>query len=163
MVGQSPLQFKKGELLNKALVIATNAHAGQFDKGGNPYILHPLAILHMLIADGADEEQQCIGVLHDVVEDCGITYVGLKGDGMTDRIIDGVRCMTKIPGESYDEYKEKIKSNSDTIKVKIKDLKHNTDIQRLKGVTAKDMARMERYFHLYMELINLEKQQNGKV
>lgn len=145
---------KKGELLSKMIVLATNRHAGQFDKGGKPYILHPLAVMHLM--DDADEEQQCIAVGHDAVEDCGVTYTELRDLGFTDRIIEGIRCLTKIPGESYDEYKEKVKSNPDAITVKLADLTHNTRIERLKGVTPKDMARMERYFNFYMELVALQ-------
>lgn len=146
-------EFKKGELLNKMLVLATNRHANQFDKGGNPYILHPIAVMHLL--ENADEEQQCIALGHDMVEDCGVTYAELREMGFTNRIIEGIRCLTKVPGETYDEYKNKVKSNPDSVKVKIADLRHNTDIRRLKGVSQKDMARMEKYFHFYMELTNL--------
>ena len=144
--------FKKGEMLNKMLVIATNAHQNQFDKGGSPYILHPLAVMYLL--DNPDEEQQCIALGHDIVEDCGITYLELAEAGITERIIAGIRALTKVPGETHEEYKAKVKANPDAVKVKIADLTHNTDIRRLKGVSQKDMARMERYFHFYMELIN---------
>ena len=147
------MSFKKGELLNKMLVLATNKHAGQFDKGGNPYILHPIAVMHLL--ESPDEETQCIALGHDMVEDCGVTYADLREAGFTPRIIEGIRCLTKVPGETYEEYKDKVKSNPDSIKVKIADLRHNTDIRRLKGISPKDMARMERYFHFYMELTNL--------
>jgi (p)ppGpp synthase/HD superfamily hydrolase len=149
---------KKGELLNKMLVLATNKHAGQFDKGGNPYILHPIAVMHLL--EQPDEELQCIALGHDMVEDCGVTYAELRDMGFTERIIEGIRSLTKVPGETYDEYKEKVKANPDGIRVKIADLRHNTDIRRLKGVSPKDMARMEKYFHFYMELTNLV--MNGK-
>ena len=145
--------FKKGELLNKMLILVVNSHANQFDKGGNPYILHPLAVMYDLHTD--DEELQCIALGHDVVEDCGVTYSQLRELGFTDRIIDGIRCLTKVPGETYDEYKAKVKSNADSVEVKKRDLKHNTQIDRLKGVTAKDMARMERYFRFYIELQQL--------
>ena len=145
-------EFKKGELLNKALVIATNGHAGQFDKGGNPYIVHPIALLSMAIADHRDEEIQAICCLHDVVEDCGITYQFLREQGITERVISAVKCLTKIPGQTPEEYKASVLSNKDAIMVKIYDLRHNTDIRRLKGIKEKDMARMEKYFHLYMEL-----------
>ena len=148
------MTFKKGELLNRMLVLATNKHANQFDKGGNPYILHPIAVMYLL--EEADEELQCIALGHDIVEDCKVTYLELREMGFTERIIHGIRCMTKVPGETYEEYKEKVKSNPDSIKVKKADLKHNTRIERLKGVTAKDMARMERYFVFYIELCSLE-------
>ncbi len=149
-------QFKKGELLNKMLVLATNRHAGQFDRGGNPYILHPIAVMNIL--KDADEELRCIAIGHDIVEDCGVTYTELREMGFTERIIDGIKCLTKVPGESYDEYKTKVKSNPDSVRVKIADLTHNTRIDRLKGVTAKDMARMERYFQFYVELVSLGKE-----
>lgn len=132
------------------LVLATNSHAGQFDKGDQPYILHPLAVMSILRSD--DEELNCIALGHDIVEDCGISYSQLREMGFSERVIDGIRCMTKIPGESYDEYRSKVKSNIDSTKVKIADLTHNTDIRRLKGTTAKDMARVERYFKFYLEL-----------
>lgn len=148
-------EIKKGEMLNKMLVLATNSHANQFDKGGQPYILHPLAVAQM--DSTFDEEQQCIALGHDIVEDCEVTYSQLRELGFTERIIDGINCLTKVPGETYEEYKSKVKSNPDAIKVKICDLRHNTDIKRLKGVSAKDMARMERYFVFYMELINITK------
>ena len=144
------LDFEKGELLNKMLVLATNRHAGQFDKGGSPYILHPLAVMYDL--GSVDEEVMCIALGHDVIEDTDTTYAELREIGFTDRIIDGIRCLTKIAGESYEEYKAKVKSNVDSIKVKKSDLKHNTRIDRLRGVTSKDMARIERYFRFYLEL-----------
>lgn len=147
--------FKRGEMLNKMLVLAANAHAGQYDKGGHPYILHPLAVMNLV--ESKEEEILCIALGHDLVEDCGITYFDLRETyGFTERIIDGIRCMTKVPGETYDEYKIKLKANADAVTVKIADLTHNTDIRRLKGVREKDMQRMERYFHLYMELIGLK-------
>lgn len=144
---------KKGELLNKMLVLATNSHAGQYDKGGQPYILHPLAVMYGLKSD--DEELQCIAIGHDIIEDCDVTYVQLRELGFSERIISGISCLTKVPGESYDEYKDKVKSNFDSVLVKISDLTHNTQISRLKGITQKDMARMERYFSFYLELNEL--------
>lgn len=142
--------MKKGELLNKMLVLATNAHAGQFDKGGMPYILHPLKVMHYLRSD--DEELQCIALGHDIVEDCGVTYADLKEQGFTDRIVEGIKALTKVPGETYDEYKGKVFANEDAMRVKMADLRHNTDIRRLKGVTEKDIKRMAKYHVFYLEI-----------
>ena len=141
---------RKGELLDKMLLLATNAHAGQFDRGGSPYILHPLKVMHYLKSD--DEELMCIALGHDVIEDTSVTYSDLKEAGLTDRIIEGIRVLTKMPGETYDEYKLRVFSNRDAMKVKMADLRHNTDIRRLKGVTEKDIARMSKYHMFYMEL-----------
>lgn len=142
--------MKKGEMLAKMLVIATNAHSGQFDKGGNPYILHPLKVMHYLKT--SDEELQCIAIGHDVIEDTSVTYKELREAGISERIISGISSLTKVPGETYEEYKEKVFSNVDAMKVKLCDLRHNTDIRRLKGVTEKDVARMVKYQKFYIEI-----------
>lgn len=142
--------MKRGELLDRMLVLATNAHAGQFDRGGRPYILHPLRVMSFLKSD--DEELQCIALGHDVIEDTKTTYKDLRDLGMTDRIIDGIRVLTKVPGETYDEYKERVFASEDAMRVKLCDLRHNTDVRRLKGVTEKDIARMAKYHQFYMEI-----------
>ena len=142
--------MKRGELLGKMIVIATNAHAGQFDRGGNPYILHPLKVMHYLKTD--DEELMCIALAHDVIEDTSVTYKDLREAGMTERIIAGIKALTKQPGQTYEEYKAGVFDNVDAMRVKMCDLRHNTDIRRLKGVTEKDISRMAKYHAFYMEL-----------
>ena len=142
--------MKKGELLGKVLVLATNAHAGQFDRGGKPYILHPLKVMHYLKTD--DEELQCIALLHDVIEDTDTSWKDLETIGCTSRVIAGVRVLTKMPGQTYDEYKNEVFANLDAMRVKSCDLRHNTDIRRLKGVTEKDIARIAKYNHFYLEI-----------
>jgi (p)ppGpp synthase/HD superfamily hydrolase len=142
--------MKRGEMLGKMLLIATNAHAGQFDRGGAPYILHPLKVMHYLKSE--DEELQCIALGHDVVEDTKVTYVELREAGISERVIKGIAALTKLPGESYSEYKEKVFGNTDAMKVKLADLRHNTDIRRLKGVTEKDIERIAKYQRFYVEI-----------
>ena len=139
-------------LLSKMLVFVTNKHDGQFDKGGNPYILHPLKVMHYLKTD--DIELMCIALGHDVIEDTDATYQDLHNLGMTARIINGIRALTKVPGQTYEEYKEAVFANSDAMKVKLSDLRHNSDIRRLKGkiVTEKDVARMVKYQTFYLEI-----------
>jgi (p)ppGpp synthase/HD superfamily hydrolase len=143
-------KMKKGELLGKVLVLATNAHAGQFDRGGNPYILHPMKVMHYLKSD--DEELQCIALLHDVVEDTKTTWADLADIGCTVRIIEAVAALTKMPGQSYEQYKQGVFANEDAMRVKLADLRHNTDIRRLKGITEKDIARLAKYNQFYLEI-----------
>lgn len=147
--------MKKGEMLGAMLLLATNAHAGQFDRGGKPYILHPLTVMHKLKTD--DEELQCIALGHDVIEDTKMTYSELRAAGMSERVIEGIRALTKVPGESYDEYKERVKANHDAVLVKMEDLRHNSDLRRLKGVSEKDMDRVHKYHVFYIELVLLVK------
>lgn len=112
-------------------------------KGGQPYILHCLKVLHYTGSD--DEEIQCIAVGHDLLEDTDVTTDDLYEAGMTDRVVNGILLLTKMPGQSLAKYKEGVLANADARKVKKADLKHNSDIRRLKGVTEKDIARNGRY------------------
>jgi len=140
----------KGEMLDKAIHLATNAHHGQFDKGGKPYILHPLRVMSFIKTD--DEELQCIALLHDVVEDTDTTYADLGAAGMSLRVIEGVQALTKQKGFNYDTYKAQVMKNRDAMQVKMADLRHNTDIRRLKGIKEKDIKRMAKYHEFYVEL-----------
>jgi (p)ppGpp synthase/HD superfamily hydrolase len=142
--------MKKGEMLATMLVIATNAHAGQFDKGGNPYILHPLKVMHY--TKSLDEEIQCIALGHDVIEDTDVTYKDLRDSEISERVMDGIRALTKLPGQTLEEYKEGVFANRDAMIVKSADLRHNSDIRRLKGVTEKDIARIAKYMQFYSEI-----------
>lgn len=153
---------KNSEMLSTMIVIATLGHDGQFDKGGKPYILHPMKVAHYLKTD--DLELMCMAIGHDLIEDCSgktiiykgvpmvISYSMLREVGMSERVIDGIRCGTKVPGETYAEYKEKVFSNRDTMLWKRCDLRHNSDIRRLKGVTEKDVARIAKYMEFYTEI-----------
>lgn len=142
--------MKKGEMLSKMILMATSAHAGQFDRGGRPYILHPLAV--MQIANTDDEELQCIAVGHDIIEDTPTTYMDLIEAGMSERVIKAIRLLTKQPGQTLDEYKAGIFSNKDAMLIKKADLQHNSDINRLKGVSEKDINRMAKYHMFFLEI-----------
>lgn len=143
-----------GFQLSNMLTLATQRHSGQFDKAGRPYILHPLKVMHYLKSD--DEELQCIALGHDLLEDTykdfedGVLH--LRSLGFSQRVIRGIMALTKRHGQSYPEYQLQVKINSDAVKVKMADLRHNSDIRRLKGVTAKDIERTVRYQQFYLEL-----------
>ena len=133
-----------------AITIIVALNANQFDKGGHPYILHPLKVMYYVKSD--DEELQVIALAHDLVEDTGTTFSELREMGFTDRIIEGIRALTKMPGETHEEYKSRVKANKDAVRVKMADLRHNTDIRRLKGITEKDLKRIDKYHRFFMEL-----------
>lgn len=149
--------MKTGAMLNAAILLATNAHAGQYDKAGQPYILHALKVLHY--TKSTDEELQCIAVLHDVVEDCDVSWEDLVSAGMSDRVIKGVMALTKQRGQSYSEYQACVFANVDAMRVKLADLRHNSDIRRLKGITERDRARILRYHEFAFEIQTRLKEQ----
>lgn len=142
--------MKLGQMLSTMLVLATTKHDGQYDKGGKPYILHPLRVMYCLKSE--DEELNCIALGHDLVEDTDVTYSQLRAMGFSERVISGIKALTKVPGEDQQEVMARIVSNSDAIKVKLQDLRHNSDIRRLKGVTAKDVSRIQKYHTMYLTL-----------
>jgi guanosine-3',5'-bis(diphosphate) 3'-pyrophosphohydrolase len=145
--------MKQGKMLNSMLLLATRKHADQYDKGGHSYILHCLAVMQNLNTD--DEELLCIALGHDIVEDTDTTYQELLEHGMTHRVIDGIAALTKLPGETKEDYKARVKNNPDAVIVKMADLQHNSDIRRLKGVSEKDITRMISYHNFYLELKSL--------
>ena len=141
--------MNKQKQLALAIQTAAHYHAGQFDKGGKPYILHPLHLMNQLLFD---TQLATIAVLHDVVEDSNITILDLMTIGMSGRVISALKLLTHNKNQSYEDYIEGICGNFDAIRVKRKDLEHNTAITRLKGIGPKDIARMEKYHKAFVRL-----------
>lgn len=142
--------MKKGRMLQKMLLLATEAHGDQYDRGGMPYILHPLKVMHYLKT--SDEELQCIALGHDLLEDTSVTSLKLSQEGFSERVITAIQCLTKTKGQTYEDYKQQVLSNVDAMRVKLCDLRHNSDIRRLKGVTQKDIDRMQKYHLFFLEI-----------
>ena len=137
--------------LQRAIEIATKAHAGQIDKGGKEYIGHPLRVMEM----GNTEAEKIVGVLHDVIEDTSITIEYLSEEGFSKEILDALLCVTKLSNkEDYDHFISRVMTNTLAVKVKINDLKDNMDITRLIRVTEKDLVRIRKYQKAYNRLMN---------
>lgn len=128
-------------LLEKAILIALTAHKGQVDKGGNPYILHPLRLMHSVNTI----EEKIVAILHDVVEDSSITTLDLKKKRFPKPIIDAITLLTKKDNQSYDKYILTIKENPLATVIKLADLRDNLDNRRLKIITDNDKKRIARY------------------
>lgn len=138
------------EQLATAITLAVTRHQGQFDKGGMPYSLHVLKVMYLTKSE--DLEVLMIAVLHDIVEDTDITYQDLHNLGFSKRVIAGIQLLTKVKGQTHDEYVAGILTNTDAILVKMADLRHNSDIRRLKGVTEKDIKRVVKYHNMWILL-----------
>ncbi len=127
--------------LERAIAIAAQAHAGQRDKGGAPYILHALRVM-LRVRPGVE---QIVAVLHDVVEDSGVTFDDLRAEGYGAEVIDALRSVTKADGESYDEFVARAAKNAVGRAVKLADLADNGDLSRLPAPGAADLLRAEKY------------------
>jgi guanosine-3',5'-bis(diphosphate) 3'-pyrophosphohydrolase len=127
--------------LERAIEIAARAHAGQIDKGGQPYILHPLRV--MLAVKGKHERMAA--VLHDVVEDTPITIDDLRSEGFPDEVLTAVLALTKTNGESRLSAAARASENPIARAVKLADVTDNMDISRISQPTEEDHARIKVY------------------
>ena len=122
--------------------IAMAAHAGQVDKGGNDYILHPQAVASNVGGD----ECRAVAWLHDVLEDTNVTEDDLLGAGLLEQVVEAVKVITKRQNEDYHEYLQRVKNNDLARAVKCEDLINNCDLSRLRReVEAEDIARVNKY------------------
>lgn len=137
-----------GPLLETAIRIAVEAHAGQKDKNGQPYILHPLRVMARVLTD----EEKIVAVLHDVLEDTPWTADQLQDRGFPSHILQALECVTKRTGEAYDDFITRSASNPIAIRVKIADLEDNMDLRRLPRITPKDQERLSKYLAAHHRL-----------
>lgn len=114
------------KLTNKAMKIAYEAHKDQVDKAGIPYIFHPYHLAEQM----DDEVSTCVALLHDVVEDTDITFDKLQQE-FPNEVIEALKCLTHDKDEPYLEYVQNVKKNEIAIKVKLADIEHNSNQQRL--------------------------------
>lgn len=133
-----------------AIALASEGFKNKTDKAGEPYILHCLRVMNNLHTK--DKELQCIAVLHDCIEDDVYTVEQLIKLKFSQRVIFSLILLTHDKQISYEEYIKKLSSDVDAVKVKIADLKDNSDITRLKGLSKKDFDRMEKYHKAYIYL-----------
>jgi len=140
-------------MLNKAIEIAAKAHSGQADKGGNPYILHPLRVM-LNFCESENEPVKICAVLHDVIEDTYITFNDLRAEGFSEEIITALDCLTKREGENYDDFISRVLTDKIACIVKIGDLSDNMDLKRIPNPTVKDEERVKKYREAIDRIIN---------
>ena len=127
--------------LEQAISIASLAHEGQLDKGGEPYILHPLRVMMKF----KDEKQRIVAVLHDVVKDTKVTIQDLLGQGLDSELTDVILTLTRNEDENYDEYINRICYDELAMRIKLADLNDNMDMSRIDILTEKDYQRLAKY------------------
>lgn len=134
--------------IERAIKIAVDAHLGQKDKAGAPYILHPLRVM----ADVESETEKIVAILHDVIEDTPIMLEDLHSEGFSEEVCASVAAMTKTDGESYDVYLQRVKTNPIARRVKLADLKDNMNLLRLKELTSELFQKYEKYHQAWQYL-----------
>lgn len=135
--------------LEDAITLAFSVHRGQKDKGGSPYILHPLRVM---VAVGFDEDAQMVAVLHDVIEDTDVDEVKLQNAGCPKNVVEALLALTRVDGETYADYIERVAKNRLAVRVKVADLEDNMRPCRAPGRT---QSMMKRYRAAHYRLTNL--------
>lgn len=128
-------------LLEEAVLLAAGAHRGQRDKGGAPYVLHPLRVMLSL----SEPVEMIAAVLHDALEDGGLSLEELRSRGFPDEVLRALEALTRRLGEPYAEYLGRVREDPVAVKVKVADLKDNLHETRIPNPTEKDRERWEKY------------------
>lgn len=140
------------ELLQRAEEIARQAHAGQVDKSGKPYIGH----IERVAARVTSDEAKCVALMHDVLEDTALLSEAEMRSIFGDRITDGVLSVTRLEDESYEVFVRRAGENPLGRQVKISDLIDNSNLSRLEQVTMVDVQRQRKYNDALLYLLSLE-------
>mgnify|MGYP001829380021 CR=1 FL=1 len=135
------------ELYTLSFRIAAQAHRGQVDKGGRPYLLHPLAVARQV----SGTESKILALLHDVPEDTDVSLEQLA-PLLPPRLLKSLKLLTRQPGQPYSEYIEQLAQDPMAAQVKLADLTHNMDLRRIPHPTEKDFQRLEKYQKAYTYL-----------
>ena len=135
------LGVKSMATLERAVEIAARAHAGQLDKAGKPYLLHPLRVMMAL----SEPEDRMAAVLHDVVEDTDVSLEILRAEGFPEGVVAAVQALTKAHGEPRLAAALRAAKNPIARRVKLADVADNMDLSRIAEPTEKDRARVVEY------------------
>jgi len=136
--------------IDDAVRIARDAHADQVDKSGRPYIEHPLRVMSRV--DG--EYAKMTAVLHDVVEDTGVTPDDLHAAGCPHRVVDAVVAISKRPGERTPDYLARVAADPIAIVVKRADIADNSSPQRLDRLDADTRERLRHKYATALRLLD---------
>ena len=148
------------KMLGTAISIAAQAFECVEDKGGDPYILHCLHVMREVKALG--EQAQIVAVMHDIIEDTDWTAEKLIEAGFEERTVRLIEMVSCREGESYEDFVKRASMNPISRAVKMADLRHNSDIMRMKGLREKDFQRLEKYHRAYAYLKEAEEHDNSK-
>jgi (p)ppGpp synthase/HD superfamily hydrolase len=142
--------MKQQHLLAKAISLAATSHEDQTDRSGLPYIMHCLHVMNTV--ESKDPEVLQVAVLHDTLEDTSVTQKILSDHGYSTEVRVALKCLTHSTSESYAQYINRVCKNRIAMLVKLADLRHNSDITRLKGITSKDFERISKYHKAYTQI-----------
>jgi len=132
------------KMLSRAIRIASEAHEGQVDKSGHPYILHPLRVA---LSVGDNKSLMAAAVMHDVLEDSSLLAEDLIRYQFSDEVISAVKAMTRDENrESYEDFIQRVMKNRWACIIKMKDIEDNTSIERMQQLEMSHMIRLQKKY-----------------
>lgn len=135
--------------IDETVAFIQRAHAGQTTKGGDPYWTHPVAVMRLLPADATEDERHA-ALLHDVLEDCGVTPDDLRASGYSERTIALVHGLSRPEGKDRPSYMDWIRSiaasgDRGLIVIKLADNEHNSEPDRIEKLPPEERDIVKRY------------------
>ncbi|MDI2128685.1 HD domain-containing protein [Yinghuangia seranimata] len=143
------MDVKHAFTLDDAVVLARRAHAGQLDKGGKPYITHPLRVMRRVEGEWA----QMAAVLHDVIEDTAVSAADLRAEGCPERVIEAVIALSKLPGEPLEASMARAAADPIALVVKRADIADNRSEARLGQLDEVTQVRLRAKYTRSIELL----------
>ena len=139
--------------LGQAIYRATIAHNGQYDKAGEPYILHPLRV--MLSFAPYHHDERIVAVMHDMMEDCAVTVDDLISWDVPQHIMQALVALTHPKNENYESYILRVRENELARTVKIADIHDNTSVERMIRLTRVDQVRLTKKYTNAVRLLGM--------
>lgn len=141
-------------MLVHAINLAYQAHEGQIDKAGAPYVIHCLRVANAM----STTDEKIVAILHDIVEDTEITFEYLEHEGFSEEVVTAVKAITRELEEPYNDYLLRVVKNKLAYKVKLADMMDNSDVTRFKdGATKDQIKRCDGYLMKHKKLISMHK------
>ncbi len=162
------------ETAEQAFYVALQVHQTQLDKGGRSYIYHPLSLCFILTGTLSTDPnllrddylnqtpvtllsiEECdyaaAALLHDVVEDTPLSIRDLRNMGFSPFTLSLVDTVTRKKGESYPAYIDRVALHPDACLLKVADLLHNCNLDRLSFVLENDLKRRKVYVSSFLKL-----------
>lgn len=141
--------MKRTFTLDYAIQVARQAHEGQLDKSGRPYIAHPLRVMGAL----RDEHERMAAVLHDVVEDTSVTIADLSEAGCPPPVLAAIEAVTKQPGEDQRTYLSRVAANPIALAVKRADIADNLSPDRMSRLDKQTQERLRAKYASALQLL----------
>lgn len=134
--------------------MAKQAHYGQKDKNGKPYLYHPFRVM----CNMQTTEEMTVAILHDVVEDTVVTIALLQGRGFDKAITNAIDAISRRPGEKLRGYLERVKQNPLALKVKFQDIVDNMCPSRLGKLPDRDRERLGKKYAFCLKFLSAKEE-----